>query len=207
MPMGIPEATECVRQYKAHQIARLLLDPLITPKQIKYITDDLILKTDVSGHQHVPDELDLWKLDAPNVVLNALAEHYFLQIPEYTASTLINYLTQNCYNVWKTDAFAFIKTYHRLLVAQNLSSQDLRTQFEWMTTSNFNKKYTTQDGLETSHYRLYGSANCLTLHDACPADVLLKLCSDEDWVYRDEAVRHPNCPKEGKIAAALMGTR
>ena len=204
LPEEFPDSTHCIRQYKAHQIAKLLLDPLATEEQVKYITDDLILATEDPGHHHVESSLDLWRLGKPNLILNALVNHYS-NLPHYAVSTLLDYFTRECYEEWvKVDEESFVMAYHNLLRERNLSIEDMHKQYDWMNKSSYGQ-------VPRSNYisscSQYDSTVVLAERLDCPEEIILALCSDEDSWIRDLASRHVRCPREGRIAATLMGTK
>ena len=165
--------------------------------QIKRITDDLFLM------EHLNDtrvNTFNWNSDT---MMNASIEKMVasqIAFPSYFIDNVVDTFIKN---IGQYDPYSYRNsTYKELCLQPNISADSLVRQINWLGDSedkiSLYENYHRNDDIDSSPIKL------LFNHPNITPESLLILASSKNAIVRDNAVKHPLCPREALIARSLM---
>lgn len=196
----------CVRQYGARTILKFICEGYDSEEAIKYITDDLLGDM---NHRHVPDGGQKWSRDHESVgkwdggslayELRQLAKGSYI-LPLYLIEGIFRYLDKEKEFIYSKFT-NFLGIYDPMLSQRNISDTIIIKEILWLQDNPLRH--------EKETYPYVFAINSLEIileNPACPRIQLLSFCSSEYPELRMAAIKNPNCPQEGKVIAALLGS-
>jgi len=193
-------------------LAAELLSEESSEEEIRIISDDFFSDR---YSQHTP----MIGLDG-NLVIQKDTYHVYNQmardlmdrvnnLPAYTVSLIAKQTYRQLLNTYTTEWH--LGTWRKLIAQENISSQNLTEHAYWIIehigSNKYNSIKTNFDMTKQNKLFIFSKVHLLDKvldHPSFPPEEMIKLCYNKDSMVRLTVAEHPRCPKEGKLAVALM---
>ena len=130
-------------------------------------------------------------------------------LPAYTVRLIAQQTYKLLKNTYMTEWH--LGTWRKLIVQKNISSEELINHSQWILEnvgiSQGNSLNTGFDITKQDKLFIFSKVHLLDkilYHPSFPPEEMIKLCYNKDSMVRLVVSEHPRCPKEGKLAVALM---
>lgn len=206
---------------KTHDCYQFLITEFLAGELLnKYTTQEEIIKlsNDFFSDEY-QEHAKMIGLDS-NLIIRKETYHIYSQmardlmdrvdnLPPYTVSLIAEQTYRQLLNTYTTEWH--LGTWRKLINQKNISPEALINHANWIIehvgSSKYNSINTNFDMTKQNKLFIFSKVHLLDKvldHPSFPPEEMAKLCYNSDPMVRLTVAEHPRCPKEGKLAVALI---